>query len=413
MPKIKPFNGIRPNPDYAGQVVLDIENLSLDEAKVIRRENPYSYVNMLVPQLDNLFLRGSKNELAFKKINENFDDFLDKGVLIQDTKPSIYVYQTSLGGKSQTGIWTTTHVDDYLNNRLKKHELTRPEREAVLIDYLQQTGIDANPVLITYEPEREINGIIERVCKTSPCLSFTKNKHVHKLWKIDESKDIVSIVRAFGNISTAYIADGHHRAAAAAQLAVHQRKLPDHYTGLEEFNYFTSVYMAFDQLEIYPFHRLVKDLNGYTNVKFIRELASCFQIERSDDSVMPSTLHEFGMYLGGSWYRLKPHPQPDVTKGIVSELDVSILQDYVLSTLLDVQDPRTDPRLHFVGGIISADDLVKQVVQHNYAVLFTLFPTSIKQLTEVADIGEVMPPKSTWFEPKFQVGLLVHRIGGR
>ncbi|HEY1010699.1 DUF1015 domain-containing protein [Daejeonella sp. JGW-45] len=411
MPRIKPFNGIRPNPRYAGKVVLDIENLSLQEAKIIRQENPYSYANMLVPKLDNLFLRGSKNELAFKKINENFDDFLDKEVLVRDTKPSIYVYRISDSEKSQTGIWTVTHVDDYLNDRIKKHELTRPEREVVLTDYLQQTGIDANPVLITYEPDRRINNFIEKVCKTTSCLSYEKNKYRHELWKVEDEQDIAILSRAFETISTAYIADGHHRAAAAARLSINQRQLQNRYNGDEEFNYFSSVYMASDQLRIYPFHRLVKDLNGYTVSMFLKRLSCDFVVQKSEKSVMPSELHDFGMYLDGIWYHLRAHEELYLGGGAVSELDVSILQDYVLSPLLHIDDPRTDKRLVFSGGILTADDLVKQVTENDYAVLFTLFPTSTDQLMKIADMGEVMLPKSTWFEPKFQAGLLVHRIG--
>jgi uncharacterized protein (DUF1015 family) len=410
MPKIKPFKGIRPIPDYAGQVVLDIENLSLAKAKIIRRENPYSFVNMLVPQLDNLFLRGSKNELAFKKINENLDEFLDKGIFIRDGKPSIYVYQTSAEGKCQTGIWTTTHVDDYLNDRLKKHELTRPERESTLTEYLLQTGIDANPVLITYQSNLEITEILKKVCAARPFLSFDKDKQLHKLWKVDEHKDVSALVHAFAKIPVAYIADGHHRAAAAADLALHQRKLARQYNDLDEFNYFTSVYMDFDQLNIYPFHRLVKGLNGYRVDGFLAGLTADFMVEPSDTMVMPAEAGEFGMYLSGSWYKLKSKVKERREKGHASTLDVTVLQDDILSGMLDIHDPRTDPNLQFIGGAIKDDDLMDYVVQNNYSILFTLFPTSVKQLTAVADGGEVMPPKSTWFEPKFPVGLLIHQI---
>ncbi|MES2872788.1 MAG: DUF1015 family protein [Bacteroidota bacterium] len=410
MPTIKPFQGIRPNPAYAGEVVLDMENLSLQEAKLIRQENPYSFVNMLVPKLENLFLRGSKNELAFKQINENFDEFLEEGVLVHEKNPSVYVYQVSKDGNTQTGIWTVTAVDDYLSNTIKRHELTRPEREAVLIDYLQQTGIDANPVLIAYHSVPEINKLISIICESSPELSFSKAGARHQLWKTDDSRHISTIIGNFAKVPSAYIADGHHRAAAATLLALRQRKLNPNYTGAEEFNFFTSVYMATDQLKIYPFHRLVKDLSGKSKLEFLDELGRYFSLERSDRAVLPDQMHEFGMYLDGLWYKLSARKTPNCGENPVSELDVSIIQEVVFKNILGMADTRTDPRIGFSGGTVPIGELIGQVNSGSYAVAFTLFPTSIEQLFRVADEGGVMPPKSTWFEPKFQAGLLTHKI---
>lgn len=410
MPTIKPFCGIRPNPNYAGKVVLDMENLSLQEAKIIRRENPYSYVNMLVPKLDNFFLRGSKNELVFKKINENFEEFLEKEVLIRDETPSIYVYRVSRAGNTQTGIWTVTSVDDYLSNKVKKHELTKPEREVVLIDYLQQTGIDANPVLITYHAVTAINDVIYEICQAGPDLTFSKAGALHQLWKTDDKNQVSTVIEEFAKLPAAYIADGHHRAAAASLLALKQRRLKPGYTGREEFNFFTTVYMASDQLKIYPFHRLGKDLNGKSTVEFVEHLRTYFNLESSAGTVIPEKLHEFGMYLGGQWYRLTAKPETYNSERTVAELDVTILQDTVFSRILELQDPRVDPRISFIGGNVPPDNLVAQVDQGDYAVAFTLYPTSIDQLIKVADQGGVMPPKSTWFEPKFQAGLLTHKV---
>lgn len=410
MPAIKPFNGIRPNPDYADEVVLDMENLSLQEAKIIRQENPYSYVNMLVPKLDNLFLRGSKNELAFKKINENFEEFLDKGILIQDTNPSIYIYRVSKEDSTQTGVWTVTLADDYLSNHIRKHELTRPEREAVLIDYLQQTGIDANPVLITYPAVPAIDVEIQKICQSEPDLSFRKNGALHELWKTDDGKRIDTIVKEFAKIPFAYIADGHHRAAAASRLALERRKLNPKFHGSEEFNFFTAVYMASDQLKIFPFHRLVKDLNGKSVTEFFSDLKKYFSIETSDEVVLPEKLHEFGMYIDKSWFKITPLEGTFEDGDPLRELDVSILQDLVFTAILGVPDPRTDSRISFSGGNVPPDEIIGKVDSGEFKVAFTLYPTSIKQLFKVADEGAVMPPKSTWFEPKFQAGLLIHKI---
>lgn len=412
MPKIKPFRGIRPSAAYAGQVVLDIENLSIDEAKIIRQENPYSYVNMLVPKLDNFFLMGSKNELVYKKINENFEEFIDKGVLITDPEPSLYIYQTTRGKLVQTGIWTVTSIDDYLNNVVKKHELTRADREQSLINYLQQTGIDANPVLITYIAVPEIDEIISKVCRKEPELSFVKQDAEHRLWKIDTEADVSNLVNAFAKLPVSYIADGHHRAAAASLLGIERRKLNLKHRGDEEYNFFTSVYMSADQLKIYEFNRLLKDLNGLSASQFIDALSQHFTIEKSreGEAVNPRELHHFGMYLDGSWYRLVARRETLKNQHPVAQLDVSILQDFVLSPILNISDPRTDPRLCVVGGLQPVKELVKQVDKGDFALAFTLFPTSIDQLISVADAGEVMPPKSTLFEPKFQVGLVIHKI---
>ncbi len=387
-----------------------MENLSLKEAKIIRQENPYSYVNMLVPKLDNLFLRGSKNELAFKKINENFEEFLEKGVLIQDVRPSVYLYRVSRNGSTQTGIWTVTSVDDYQSNKIKKHERTKPEREAVLIDYLQQTGIDANPVLITYNTLPVIDKIIHKICENNPDLSFSKAGALHELWKTDNKSDVDRIIGEFERLPSAYIADGHHRAAAASLLASKQRVIKPDYTGKEEFNFFTTVYMAADQLKIYPFHRLGKDLNGNSIPEFIEQIRKSFHVESSDKPIVPEQLHEFGMYAGAEWYKLTARPETYLSDTPVSELDVTILQDDVFENILEIHDPRVDPRINFIGGTIQPDDLAAQVDDGTYAVAFTLFPTSIDQIIKVADKGEVMPPKSTWFEPKFQAGLLIHKI---
>ena len=410
MPKIKPFKGIHPSQSSVEKVVVNLENLSISEAKLIRQENPYSYVNMLVPKLDNIFLMGSKNELAFKKINENFEDFLDKGIFIQDEKPSIYIYQVSREGNIQTGIWTVTSIDDYLNNVVKKHELTNAAREQSLIDYIQQTGIDANPVLITYKPILAIDVIISNVTENQADITFNKENTEHRLWKIDDEKTLFILVDEFSKLSSTYIADGHHRAAATSLLGIQRRKLNLKHQGDEEYNFFTSIYMSTDQLKVYGFNRLLKDLNGLSIDKVISLISQHFDIIQSLNVVQPSNNHVFGMYIAGNWYQLSAKYEITNSCNPLSKLDVSILQDYILAPIFEIKNPRTDSRINYRGGLLPINDLITLVDSGEYAIAFTLYPTGIDQLMEVADAGEVMPPKSTWFEPKFDVGLLIHQI---
>jgi uncharacterized protein (DUF1015 family) len=409
MPKIKPFKGIHPVNNLAGNVVLKLENLSLSEAKLIREDNPYSYVNMLVPKLENHFLLGSKIELAFKKINENFEDFIDNGILVKDSKPSIYIYQIIQDGISQTGLWTVTSIDDYLNNVVRKHELTRADREQSLIDYLQQTGIDANPVLITYRTESKIDKILSEITFAKADIVYSKENTEQKLWFVTEQDIIKTLVEAFSNLSSSYIADGHHRAAAASLYGIQRRKLNLKHKGDEEYNFFNSVYMSSDQLRVYGFNRLVKNLKGLTVNEFLIRLQIDFDVFVSESIVFPAEMHSLGMYLDGKWFLLKFKKQVNFESPL-EELDVSLIQKYIFSDILNITDPRTDPCIDFISGILPVELLINKVDSDEFAVAFTLFPTSIDQLISIADEGEIMPPKSTWFEPKFDVGLLIHQI---
>ncbi|MFM6953368.1 MAG: DUF1015 domain-containing protein [Sphingobacteriaceae bacterium] len=412
MPGIKAFKGIHPSQSLVSQVVLSVENLSLSEAKSIRDKNPYSFVNMLVPKLENRFLMGSKTELAFKKINENFDDFLDKGILQKDEQAAIYVYRVSHYGFTQMGFWTLTAIDDYLNNTVKKHELTRAERERGLVDYLQHTGMDANPVLIAYPEDSVLTEILANTVKSVPLLDFSLDASQHGLWKITDEKVLTALIARFAALSSTYIADGHHRAAAASSYGIERRKYNLKHRGNEEYNFFSSVYMDAEQLRIFEFHRLVKDLGKLTISQFLEKISeqfTCRLLPSTEKNYVPSQARHFGLYIAGNWYELVSKKTEKSTNP-VADLDVSILQTDALQGVLGISDPRTDSRLSFAGGLSSIEELVKKVDDGVYDILFTLYPTSIEELFTVADAGEVMPPKSTWFEPKFPSGLLVHQL---
>lgn len=409
MPIIKPFRGIHPSPGFVEKVALQVENLDLGQAKLIRQENPFSYINMLVPKVNPLFGRASRQELAFKVINENLEDFEEKGILVQDDEPSIYLYRVNHGGWSQRGVWTITAVDDFITGRIRKHELTREDRERGLVEYLRQTGIDANPVLITYPPLPLVDRLIEKITAGPGLLEFSDGQKTYTLWQANGA-EADTIGTAFAALPGAYIADGHHRAAAACSYALARRRSQTSFGGQEEYNFCSSVYMSTAEIRLVAFHRLVKMSAEWDSVVFLDRLQANFNLEKTagNTPVVPQENGSFGLYLNSAWYRLKVPAGERSTP--VSSLDVSRLQDAVLGPLLGITDPRTDPRLHFSGGSTPVENLIRLVDKGEFTLAFTLHPTSIDQLLEVADAGEVMPPKSTWFEPKFQAGLLIHKL---
>jgi uncharacterized protein (DUF1015 family) len=337
MPTIKAFKGIHPSQSLVAQVVIPVENLLLADAKTIRDTNPYSFVNMLVPKVENRFLMGSKTELAFKKINENFDDFLDKGILQKDEKEAIYVYRVSHYGFTQTGFWTLTAIDDYLNNTVKKHELTRADREQYLVDYLQHTGMDANPVLITYPSDATLTDILANTVKTEPLLHFNLDTAQHSIWKITDDNLFKRIIDRFAQLSATYIADGHHRAAAASSYGIERRKYNLKHRGNEEYNFFSSVYMDADQLHIFEFHRLVKDLGKLNISQFLEKISEQFtcKLLPSTTNYTPAKPRHFGLYIAGNWYELVTKKKLN-GENPVADLDVSIVQSDILDSILQI-----------------------------------------------------------------------------
>lgn len=409
MPHIKAFCGIRPAQEYGGRIISAPRDTPFDgEGEAILRSNPFSFLHLVEPELGNKYLQGSRESLVYKQVTENLAAFLEKGWLQKEETACLYLYSVEENGRLITGIWTVTLFDDYLNNRVRKHEYTRPEREVKISDYIKHTGIDANPVLIAYEADEIIDYLVSKNLRKEPVLSFGKESKLHSLHKIENEADVQLIVKRFEEMPAAYLADGHHRAAALSSYGVERRKFNFKHTGAEEYNFFSSIYFPAESLEIKSFHRLVKDLGGLNNAEFLESLTKHFTVQKANE---PPALHkgEFGMYLDGQWYQLLL-PEMHDDNDPVKQLDVSILQEWLLHPLLGVSDPRTDKRLQFAGGDTSLTSLQAHVDNKEAAVLFTLHPTSIRELMAVADAGQVMPPKSTWFEPKLDLGILTHYV---
>lgn len=395
-------------PLLSAVVTRPLENYSTGEARLIASENACSFLHLIDPELDNPYLRGTKQELIFKKISENLESFIEQKYLQQYAEPAIYIYQVKHDGFLQTGIWTLTHIDDYLEGRIKKHEATVERREILLADYLQQTGLDANPVLITYQPDVIIDSITNQYLQQTPTLDFSfTDGTAHKIWAITDKQDIDAIVKAFADMPDVYIADGHHRAASMAKMGLQKKMLSGKkHQGTELYNYFSTVYMNTHEVKVLEFNRLVRDLGGLSDEGFLSGLTHSFIVEKSEKSIKPDALHKIGMYFKSQWYMLIPKPEIYDAHNPVEVLDVSILQNFILEPLLKIKDPRTDARLTFEGGRTAIADLQTKVDNGLFAVAFVLYPTSVSQVIAVADAGGVMPPKSTWVEPKFLVGLL-------
>jgi len=411
MPHIKPFCALKPAVHLQPLVVTrPLENYSMGEARLIASENKCTFLHLINPELENPYLRGSREELVYKKISENLEGFLEQQFLVKDNKPAIYVYRVKHNGLVQTGIWTLTHIDEYLDGRIKKHEATVARRETLLADYLQQTGIDANPVLITYHPDHIIDAITNKYTSLKPDLDFTfADGTIHQVWTICDIQDIKDLVSVFDGISSVYIADGHHRVASMAKMALQKQALNnERHNGTEAYNYFTTVYMNTNEVKILEYNRLVRDIGDWEPELFIEALKQSFSVQESAQIVKPDHLHKIGMYFNTRWYVLEPKKEIYDENDPVKILDVSIFQDFVLTPILGIKDPRTDARITFEGGKTSVSELQLMVDNGLYTLAFTFFPVSIDQLIAVADANGIMPPKSTWVEPKFLVGVLTN-----
>lgn len=403
---IRPFKALRPPAELASQVASrPYDVLNSREAKQEAAGNHYSFLRITKSEIDLPEGIDIHSQPVYDKAKANLELFIQNGTLFSESKPCLYIYQLLMNDRSQTGLLCVSSVEDYFNDVIKKHEYTRPEKEKDRIDHMLAIRAQTGNVFLAYRDVMEINALISGwKAKNKPVYDFVATDGVqHTVWVIERDDVINSLVRLFETkVPNTYIADGHHRAASAAKVS---KELP----GSEDAKYFLTTIFPASQLSILDYNRVVKDLNDLTKEEFIGALQEDFMITYSPEPVTPVTMHEFGMYLDGDWYILTARNGtfPDDP---VAVLDVSILQKNVLDKILDIEDPRTDSRIDFVGGIRGLDELERRVNSGEMAAAFSLFPVTIEQLFAIADSGSVMPPKSTWFEPKLRDGLLTHLI---
>ena len=406
MANIKPFRALRPHNEYAAQVASrPYDVLNWEEARKETEKNLLSFLHVTKAEVDLPPGTDIHSDAVYEKAKENLQSLIDRKILFQEEKPAYYIYELAWKGRTQTGLVCVSSVDDYYRDIIKKHEFTRPEKELDRINHMRVIRAQTGNVFLACKDLRELNEVLEH-CKThhNATYYFTADDGVtHTIWVVDQPATIDVITHLFKDkIPFTYIADGHHRAASAAKVS---QQLPDS----EEAKYFLTTIFPANQLAIMDYNRVVSDLNGLNNTDFLAKLEEHFTIEKSDQAVKPGTLHEMGMYLGSQWYRLRAK-EGSYRNDPIGILDVTILQENVLDRILGIADPRTDTRIDFVGGIRGLEELEKRVVSGNMKVAFSLFPVSIQQLFDIADSGQVMPPKSTWFEPKLRDGLLTNLI---
>lgn len=411
MAEIRPFRCIRPSKEAASAVAaLPYDVYDRKEAKEIVKKNPLSF--LAVDRAETQFEDG-KNPYApevYEQAARTLKRWQQEGILTEDESPFYYLYELVMEGRAQTGIVACASVDDYSCGVIARHENTREEKEQDRIRHVDVTNAHTGPIFLAYRSQEKLNSLVALEKKKTPLYDFISEDGIcHRVWKIEDPQKAEEIHRIFSGIPRVYIADGHHRAASAVKVAAMRREANPSWTGNEEFNYFLSVLFPDDQLMIMPYNRVVQDLNGLSREEFLKKTEKYFVVtERGRKAFSPEQKGQVGMYLDGSWYQLDARPEI-CTDDPVKGLDVSILQDRILGPLLGIGDPRTDSRIRFVGGIRGLSEL-ERLVDSGAAVAFSMYPTSIRELFEVADAGLLMPPKSTWFEPKLRSGLFIHAI---
>lgn len=412
MSDIRPFCAVRPNEIFASKIAaLPYDVYTRKEAKKEVEKNPLSFLKIDRPETmfpDEMDMYAPK---VYRKARKVLEEMIEKGEFIQDETPCYYLYELTRNGHRQTGIVACASIDDYFNGTIRKHENTREEKEQDRIRHVDTLDTQTGPIFLAYRLDAVLKEIIEETKRKAPIYDFiSEDKITHRVWVIDESEMMERIQQCFVKINKIYIADGHHRAASAIKVGCKRRKEHPGYTGEEEFNYFLCTLFAEEELEILDYNRVVKDLNGLSEIEFLEKIKESFEVEEAEESpYAPKQKKEFGMYLGKKWYKLQIKKE-QVSDDVVESLDVSILQNKLLKPILGIKEPGKDNRIIFVGGIRGLKEL-EHCVENGFQVAFSMYPTSMQELFSVADAGRLMPPKSTWFEPKLRSGLFLHKIG--
>lgn len=412
---LKAFRGLRPPVEIVKQLASrPYDVLSSEEARIEAKNNPYSLLRITKAEIDLSPDIDVHSKEVYDKVVENFAMFRKNMWLIQDSEEKLYIYAQTMDGRTQYGIVGCTSIEDYFNNNIKKHELTRKDKEEDRMIHVRITNANVEPVFFSYPANKNIDEIVTNIVVwNKPVYDFVTDEGFgHQFWTIDDKATIKEIIKIFRNeIPSLYVADGHHRTAAAALVGEEKRRSNPNHNGTEEYNFFMSVLFPDNQLKIIDYNRVVKDLNGLTNEDFLQKLEEVFIVEKKEaDIFTPAMLHNFALYLNGQWYSLTAREGTFNDKDPIGVLDVTILSTLVLDHILDIKDLRTSTRVDFVGGIRGLAELSKRVDSGEMKAAFALYPVSMKQLIDIADSGNIMPPKTTWFEPKLRSGLVVHML---
>ncbi len=410
---IRAFRGYRPAKELATEVASRPYDV-LNRAEALAESNPHSYLHIIRSEIDLPELDNPYDKLVYQTAKKNFDRFVNEGILHQDSVNSLYVYAQTMNGKRQVGLVTCTSTEDYQNDIIKKHEFTRPTKEQDRINHITTTKIHSGPVLMAYPQVNTIDAIIEQVTqKQAPEYDFTADDGIqHTLWVINDVSIIQTLVDLFDSeVEAIYIADGHHRAASSTKVGLKLKEQNENHTGKEGYNFFLSVLFPDNQLQIIDYNRVVRHLNGMDTATFLQRVGEKFAIRKQGkEQVKPSESYTFGMYLEGEWYELTAKEGTYDTEDPIASLDISVLSDNLIAPILGITDQRTDDGIDFVGGIRGLGELEKRVDSGEMKLAFSIYPVSIQQLIDVANSGNVMPPKSTWFEPKLRSGLVTHKF---
>lgn len=413
MATIKPFRGIRPPQKYVTEVASrPYDVLNSEEAREEAKGNEKSLYHIIKPEIDFPVGQDEHRPEVYEKALENFRKFQEKRWLVQDEKEQYYVYAQTMNGRTQYGLVVGSHVDDYLSGKIKKHELTRKDKEEDRMKHVRINNANLEPVFFAYPDNPELDAIVRETVKNTPEYDFVSEDQIgHHFWIIDCPEAIQKITDLFAKIPYLYIADGHHRSAAAALVGAEKAKQNPNHTGQEEYNYFMAVCFPANQLKIMDYNRVVKDLNGLSPDEFLDKLNENFQVIPKGETIYhPEKLHNFSLYLNEQWYSLDAKPGVYNDDDPIGVLDVTISSGLILDKILGIKDLRTDKRIDFVGGLRGLKELKRRVDSGEMAVALALYPVSMKQLIDIADTGNSMPPKTTWFEPKLRSGLVIHTL---